>query len=191
MKSILFPLFLFSTSIISAQKVSQKFFNALGFNVVVSKNLSKRYSDSTELFTGLLKANGLDDVGKIQKIVLEKTGDTFSPISNEEDKEKFILLYLKQNPDIAKKMLKQIPEFRQNVLNEMTLEQIIPDKDLRTMLNEVLLTKKNRLDALKPDIEELINVLMSIPAIKETYSAGNSDVIELIDGLNELLKSIE
>jgi hypothetical protein len=190
MKKIIVILFLCSTSILSAQKASQDFFSELGFNVVVSKNLAKRYSDSSELFSSLLKTNGLDDVGKIQKLVLEKTGNDYSTIS-EVEKEKLIVFYLKQNPDLAKQILKQIPSFRKKVINEMTLEQIIPDKSIISSLNSIFSTPRNRLTALKPDIEELKNVLMTIPAIKKNYSEGNVEVVELIDGLNELLKSIE
>ena len=192
MKKILFTLFLFSISIVSGQKVSQEFFNALGFNVVVSKNLSKRYSDSTELFSSLLKANELDDIEKIQKMVLEKTGKNY-PILSEEDKEKLILVYLKQNPDVSKKMLKQIPEFQQDVLKKATLEQIIPDTNIINNLNSIFLMSKelSRADlvVLKPEIEIITNTLMSV--LKEAYSAGNPEIIKLIDGLNELLKSIE
>ena len=190
MKKILFTLFLFSISIVSGQKVSQEFFNALGFNVVVSKNLSKRYSDSTELFSSLLKANELDDIEKIQKMVLEKTGKNY-PILSEEDKEKLILVYLKQNPDVSKKMLKQIPEFQQDVLKKATLEQIIPDTNIINTLNSIFLMSRADLVFLKPDIEIIKNTLMLNPLIKEAYSAGNPEIIELIDGLNELLKSIE
>jgi hypothetical protein len=190
MKKILFLFFLFSTSVISAQKASQEFFNAVGFNVVVSKNLAKRYSDSSEVFSSLLKANGLDDVGKIQKMVMEKTEKNY-PILSEEDKEKLILVYLKQNPDLAKQILKQTPSYRQKVINEMTLEQIIPDKSIISTLNSIFSIPQNRLPALKSDIEELYNTLMGIPAVKKTYSAGNPEIVQLVDELNELLKSIE
>ena len=191
MKKIIVILFLCSTSNLLAQKASQEFFSELGFNVVVSKNLAKRYSDSSELFLSLLKTNGLDDVGKIQKMVLEKTGSSYS-VLREEDKEKLILVYLKQNPDLASKILYQIPKFQQEVLSEMTLEQFFKeDKSILSGLKTIFAIEKRRLKSYKSQIQKTIQELMNLNGIKEAYSAGNPEIVQLVDGLNELLKSIE
>ena len=82
-----------------------------------SKEASTFMKGSDE-FAQVLAREGLDDVGKIQ----QKLSNAGYDIT---DLDKAITMYFKQNPNVAKEVLKSMPEFTDNIIKNMSLETIL------------------------------------------------------------------
>ena len=81
-----------------------------------SKEASTFMKGSDE-FAQVLAREGLDDVGKIQQ-KLSNAGYDVSNLDNA------ITMYFKQNPNVATEILVTIPKFTDNIIRNMSLEQV-------------------------------------------------------------------
>jgi hypothetical protein len=81
-----------------------------------SKEASSFMKQSDEFAQALAK-EGLDDVGKIQQ-KLSNAGYDISNLDNA------ITMYFKQNPNVATEILVTIPKFTDNIIRNMSLEQV-------------------------------------------------------------------
>ena len=162
---------------------------SLGFGDEVAGSVGKQIGDEWEgaakQFADSLKKEGLDDIGKIQqKIRLFRPNLEMS----DELMKNYVDAYFKNNPEVAANLLKQIPEFTKNIISNLPLTTLIPDTAILQGLRNILAIAPERLGAYATKIDELTTKLLGVPAIKDAYTNGNTDVVKLLDNIDNLQK---
>ena len=188
MKMIIFLSFLFSYTIAVSQKLNSTklILKALGVSDEVASSTAKKAADEWDAaarnFADVLEREGLDDIGKIQKS-LSKAGTDTTTLTDDVI-ENSLTLYFKNNPDVAKAILKEMPGFVDNAVKKIDLAQLIPDPDLLTALKDILDIPTNNLTPdIANDIILLKDYLQQNTNLGSLYST-NDDVKNLFDGLD-------
>lgn len=184
MKMIIFLSFLFSYTIAVSQKLNSTklILKALGISDEIASSTAKKAADEWDAaarnFADVLEREGLDDIGKIQKS-LSKAGTDTTTLTDDVI-ENSLTLYFKNNPDVAKAILKEMPGFVDNVLKDIKLTDLgLPPQtvtDLETILSSA---SEDLTDDMITDLTTIRNTLSSIPG-----GASIPAVKDIIEGLD-------
>ena len=139
-----------------------------------SKEASVFMKQSDEFAQALAK-EGLDDIGKIQQ-KLSNAGFDISNLDNA------ITMYFKQYPNVAKEILLTIPKFTDNIIRNMSLDELFKNSGRPDMpdLLKMLSAKDFEMDEfVKGDYESIIKELKTLNIGKNNQNINN--IVNLMD----------
>jgi len=158
---------------------------AAGLSDEMATTFSKEagsFMKQSDEFAQVLSREGLDDVGKIQQKLFNSGYD----VSNLDSA---LTMYLKQNPDLSKQILKSIPEFTDNIVKNMSLETLFAKRpDLVAPLKSVSspdfkLKTQDMIDDYKSLMGEISKLFGE--------SGGNQSLGKILDLMELKVKSTE
>jgi hypothetical protein len=176
------------------EQAAKRVLKALGFDPNLAEQMGKQaaeqFDTTAKNFFKVLEKEGLDDIGKIQK-ALTNVGTDASKLTDDVI-DNALKLYFKNNPEIAKDILKNSTDFTRGIVNKLPLDDLIPAgmrADFDTIINA------NSGDLTSPAIQQRLNkVIGSLendPTIQGKIMSDDPDTIQLLQGLRRTKDAAE
>jgi hypothetical protein len=159
---------------------------SMGFADEIATSASKKVADEWDAgarqFADALEKEGLDDIGKIQQRIAQTSDIAAATPAQIEDA---LALYFKNNPEVAKDLIKKLPDVVNEInkkINTSAIDSFIPT-NLKADLDFLMNSNFNDFtDDMLDDYDRVITDLTSITSIGSLYGT-NPDVTKYLDGL--------